>query len=399
MHPAARLLTVVTSVALIGCIAAGCSSAADSPQASTEGPIKIGVALPLSGPLAASSAAYKVVFSEVGKGLPNTDTIDGRKVQIVLRDSLGTAAGGSATVRQLLDQDNVDVVIGPLFTTAAEASMPLIAQAKKLQVVLSGCATCGDPAKYPYSFSVEADRPSQMPSTVKAMKAAELSKVGLLVSNDGGGSSYADTFTTEAQKDGMNIVRTVSFAPNTLDMGAQISQLKASGADVVYVASAAQLDVKTAVKAMAQIGYQPAVYGNASMKQTHVTDGVDPAWSKTWAASGQGRLSNMPGASQQTVAFRDALNKIQGTTELSSTVSEYATAMDAFGLIKASVEGTHTTDAEKLTAWLVENGYSGVKAKYTFTGTGHNGFTADMQVLVQPGTLSNGFLTRVGAGK
>lgn len=398
MKRSVQVLAVVTAVTLMGGVAA-CSSAADAPQASTSGPIKIGVALPLSGPLAPSAAPYKVVFSNIGTGLPDTGTIDGRKVEIVLRDSLGSAAGGAATVRQLLDQDNVDVVIGPLFTSAGEASMPLTTQAKKLQVLLTGCPTCGDATKYPNTFSVEADRPSQMPSTVKAMKAAGLSKVGVLVSNDAGGTSYADSFTAEANKEGENIVKNVSFAPNTLDMGAQISQLKASGADVVYIASAVPLDVSTALKAMKEANYQPAVYGNAALKTTDATRGIDPSAMKNWAASGSGTYTTMPDAPKQTVAFRDALNKIQGTTELPLALNEYASAMDAFGLVKASIEGTHTTDADKLTAWLVKNGYNGVKAKFTFTDTKHNGLTADAQALVQPGTLSNGFLTRVGAGK
>jgi len=399
MKRSARVLTLAATVAMMSSVAAGCSSAANAPDATTSGPIKVGVALPLSGPLAPSAATYKVVFSNIGKGLPNTDTIDGRKVEIVLRDSLGTAAGGAATVRQLLDQDNVDVVIGPLFTAAGEASMPLTTQAKKLQVLLTGCATCGDPAKYPYSFSVEADRPSQMPSTVKAMKAAGLSKVGLLVSNDGGGTSYADNFTAEAKNEGLSIVKTVSFAPNALDMGAQISQLKASGADAVYLASAVPLDVKTATKAMSQASYQPAVYGNAALKTTDVTNGVDPTWLKTWASSGSGEYVSQPDPPQKTVAFRDAINKVQGTTELPLALNEYTSAMDAFGVVKAAVEGTHTTDAGAMTKWLVKNGYDGVKAKFTFTDAKHNGLTADAQVLVQPGTLSNGFLTRVGAGK
>jgi len=275
----------------------------------------------------------------------------------------------------------------------------LTTQAKKFQSMLTGCPTCGDPAKYPYTVSVEADRPSQMPPTVKAIKAAGLSKVGVLVSNDGGGKSYAVTFTAEAQKENLNIVKNVSFAPNTLDMGAQVSQLKASGADVVYIASAVPLDVSTALKAMAQASYQPAVYGNAALKTTDATRGIDPATMKTWAASGSGTYTTMPGAPAQTVAFRDALNKIQGTTDLPLALNEYASAMDAFGLVKAAIEGTHTTDAEKMTAWLVKNGYNGVKAKFTFTDIRHNGLTPDAQALVQPGTLSNGFLTRVGAGK
>ncbi len=395
MKRSVRMLALVTSVTLMGGIAA-CSSAAAEPSASASGPIKIGVALPLSGPLAPASVPYKTVIENIGKGIPNTDTIDGRKVEIVLRDSQGTAAGSSATIRQLLDQDSVDVVIGPLYTAEAEAAMPLTTQSKKLEVTLSGCPTCGDAEKYPTVFSVEADRPSQMPPTVKWMKDSGLQKVAVLVSNDGAGKGYADAFTSEAQKGGVNVVKTVSFAPNSLDLGSQVAQLKASGADAVYLASAVPVDNATATKAMRQADYQPAVFGNAALAESVVTDGMDPAWLKKWASSGSGENAAAPKAPQQSLALRDALNKIAGSKEMTRPLNQYSSAMDAFGMIKAAIEGTHTTDAAQLTAWLVKNGFKGTKADFTFTAGQHNGMTPDAQVLVQPGTMNNGFLTRVG---
>lgn len=396
-----RLLAVVASVAMLGGLAA-CSSAADEPQsaASSDGPIKIGVALPLSGPLAAPAAVYKTVYNAIGKGLPGTDTIDGRKVEVVMRDTLGTAAGSSAAVRQLLDQDSVDLILGPLYTSEAEAAMPLVAQAKKMQVVLSGCGTCGDASKYPNVFAVEADRPTQMPSTVEWIKQSGTKKVAVLAATDAGGKGYSDAFTEEAKKDGLDVVKTVTFAPSSLDLGAQVAQLKDSGADGVYIASAVPLDVTTALKAMKQAGYQPAIFGNAALAVTDVTNAInDPAWFTKWAASGAGLNSTAPDVPKASVEARDSINKVMGVDSMALNFAQYGSALDAFSMVKAAIEGSKSTNADTMTDWLVKNGYNGTKTKYTFTDTQHNGMTADSQLLVQPGTFENGILTRVGAPK
>ncbi len=79
----------------------------------------------MSGPLASAGTVYGLVAKALGTSqMPGTDTIDGRKVEIVLRDNQSTATGAAAATRQLLDQDKVDALIGPLYTDQALAALP-----------------------------------------------------------------------------------------------------------------------------------------------------------------------------------------------------------------------------------------------------------------------------------
>src|SRR4051794_18396299 len=79
-----------------------CSSSGDNNKTSStgggggggKGPIKIGVEIPTSGPLASAGTVYGLVAKALGTSqIPGTDTIDGRKVQIVIRDNQGTGPG------------------------------------------------------------------------------------------------------------------------------------------------------------------------------------------------------------------------------------------------------------------------------------------------------------------
>ena len=65
---------------------------------------------------------------------------------------------------------------------------------------------------------------------------------------------------------------------------------------------------------------------------------------------------------------------------------------DAFDMFKAAVEATHSTDGPTLAKWIETNGYQGLRAKFTFTPTRHNGLTSDTVGWAIPGTLKDGFL-------
>jgi branched-chain amino acid transport system substrate-binding protein len=388
-------LGALAAAGLLVAVAGACSSPAesgssDSKSAGADTPIKVGVILPMSGPLAAAATEYLNVAKNLGTKIPDTSTIDGRPVQVVLRDDAGTAAGTATAMRQLLDQDKVDFIIGPLYTLEAQAALPLSTAAKVPQIVFTGCPDCGDASKYPYTFSIESDRPSQMPSTIAGIKSAGLTSVAMLESDDATGQAYADAFTAEAQKEGIKIVKTVHFAPNTLDLGTQAAQLKASGANGVFTACAVPADVANALKAMKEISYKPYIFGNVSLGQPVAVAAGDPDWLKKWAASGYGKNATSPGTPEKTLAFRDMIKSVEGLKSITTTVNGLATAYDAFMMAKAAIEGTHSTDAKTMADWLVKNGYNGAKANFKFTETQHNGMTADVQTLMQPGTQVDG---------
>ncbi len=400
-----RLGSALVAAGLLSSAVAACSSPGDktssgggSGNADSSGPIKIGVLIPTSGQLAGTSTVYKAVAEALTTDkIPNTSTIDGRKVQIIVRDDQGTGPGTAAAARQLIDSDKVNAIIGPLYTGEAAAALPLVKKAGLLEFSLSGCPDCGDGANYPTTFSVEADRPSQMPSTIKRMQAVGVKTVAMLQADDASGTAYADAFNKAAKDAGINVVTTVHFATAALDLGTQAAQLKSSGADAVYLATAVPTDVANAAKAMKEIQFQPYVFGNAAAAVTVVADATGQEWAKKWAASGYGQRATRPGPASQATAFAKMVENISGGAALAAPINLSAGVLDSFNMIKRAMEATHSTDGAKLAQWTEKNGYpDGIKAHYAFTDTAHNGLTADQQALVIPGTLENGIPLRAG---
>ena len=356
-------------------------------------PIKIGVLLPESGPSAANGAQHKFLLDTITKE-PGHDKIDGRPVSIVVVDDQGTAAGGAAGTHQLIDQEHVNVIIGSNLTGVATSELPVATDAKLLTIGLTGCPECGDGTKYPYAFVIEWDRPSQGPATMDRVKALKKTTLNILLSLDPSGQAYADALNAAAGPAGITIGKTVTFQPATLDLSNQVSQLKAANADPVYMAAVSPADIANAVKAMDEIGYHPTLLGNSALSVPAVSDAVPNAknWVKTWQASGYGIKMVQGNLSPEVMKWHDQMVSLIGAQANTLPLNGLVVIQDAFDMFKAAVEATQSTDGPTLAKWIETNGYQGLRAKFTFTPTRHNGLTSDTVGWAIPGTLKDGFL-------
>jgi branched-chain amino acid transport system substrate-binding protein len=346
--------------------------------------------LPLSGPLAGSSADYAPMVPLLTKEAGNT-TIDGRPVQIILKDDTGTAAGAASTARELIDQEKVNIILGPLYTAMAQAVLPLTNAAKMFEIAFTGCPDCGDGTKNPTAFSIEYDRPTQGPATITRLKALGKSKMAMIQSDDVTGQDYANAISAAASSGGVSITTTVKFTLAATDLSAQATQLKTSGADAVYVASAVPADILNIVKAMNEISYHPILLGNSALGQAAVATAAGATWAKTFEAAGYGTTDLLPNLSQKAIDFRNQFKQLTGQTTVKNNLNQTMVIQDAFDMVKAAVQGTHSTDGPTLSQWLVTNGFNGIRADYTFTSTRHNGLTPATVGWEQPGTFDDGY--------
>jgi len=94
------------------------------PTAAQKGPIKIGMIVPQSGPLAANGKdminGYELFFEQVGYKLA------GREVKFIVEDDEGKPATGLTKVRGLVEGQGVHLVTGPLSAAVGYAVAPYI---------------------------------------------------------------------------------------------------------------------------------------------------------------------------------------------------------------------------------------------------------------------------------
>src|SRR5712691_9677243 len=117
--------------------------------AQAQGTIKIGMIMPYSGQFADTATqmdnGIKLYLKQHG------DTIAGRKIEIIRKDTGGIAPDVAKRLAQeLVVRDNVDVLAGFILTPNAIAASDISAQAKKPMVIMNA-ATSIITTKSPYS--------------------------------------------------------------------------------------------------------------------------------------------------------------------------------------------------------------------------------------------------------
>ena len=150
-------------------------------------PIKIGAIFAVTGPAAYLGApeerTAKMVVDEINK----EGGIIGRPVQLVVKDSNGSAEKAISFAKQLIEEENVVAIIGP--TTSGE-SMAIKDICQKAGMPLISCAsaeTITNPvAKYVFKVPPKDNYIAEW--LYKTMNQMGISKIGVIAANTGFGN-------------------------------------------------------------------------------------------------------------------------------------------------------------------------------------------------------------------
>ena len=97
--------------------------------------IKIGVAVPITGPLAFLGQHIKWGGELAVDEINQKGGVLGRKLVFLMQDSACRPADGVAAAERLLNQDQVDVMLGDVCSGSTIAQMPVLEKAQKPFIV------------------------------------------------------------------------------------------------------------------------------------------------------------------------------------------------------------------------------------------------------------------------
>jgi len=268
----------------------GASAAPGDTTGVTDGSIKIGTTMPLTG---VASPGYstipqgqKAYFDYVNaKG-----GVCGRKIELVVRDDGYNPANTSQVTNQLVLQDEIFGMIGALGTPTHNAVVDYLNEQKVPDLFVSSGALAWDqPEKYPFTFGWQPNYAVEGKIMGQYVKENfPDAKVGLFLQGDDFGRDGG-----EAAKKyiGDQLVAEVKYTSGNTDVGPQIAELKAKGADLVMgfnVPAYTALSQLTAQK----LQYKPTwFYSNVGSDATLVGSLLDN-FSKG-AVKGEGALEGI----------------------------------------------------------------------------------------------------------
>jgi len=233
-----RVIATVCSVWCRGLLAAaGALLAAQGVWA--QEPIRIGAFLSVTGPASFLGDPERKTLEMYIERLNAEGGVLGRKLQLVAYDDGGDAEKARTFAKRLLEQDQVDVIVGGSTTGATMAAVPLVEAAGTPFISLAGAVVIIEPTKKWVFKTPHTDRMA-CEKIFADLQARKLPKLALISGAGGFDKSMRAECLKVAAKYGIEVVADETYGATDNDMTAQLTKIRASGAQAVLNAGFGQ---------------------------------------------------------------------------------------------------------------------------------------------------------------
>jgi len=211
----------------------GALALAAMPSAHAQNTIKVGVIAAFSGPFAdyggQIEAGMKAYMKEHG------DTVAGKKVELITRDTKGPAPEVAKRLAQeLITRDKVQFLAGFGLTPNAMAVAPVVTEAK-VPMIISNAATSSITTKSPYITRVSMTIPQIAEPLAQWALKNGIKQVYTVVADYGPGIDAETQFTKTFKAGGGQIVGSVRTPLQNPDFSAAVQRVKDAKPHAVFV--------------------------------------------------------------------------------------------------------------------------------------------------------------------
>lgn len=214
--------------------------AAASPTAPPKAlsPYKIAVILSLSGPFSGLGIPGRDAAVALANEINTAGGINGRKVELVIYDDATDETKAVLAIKRAIADDKVLAIYGPTGSSLSMAAVPLVEEAKVPMVVHASGDALVNPVK-PWVFKFVAGEMKIVPELYSYFKSKNLTKIATLNPTTAVGKAGTAFIQGSIAKSGLDLVAQETYDPNDKDFAAQLTKIKASGAQglIVYDAS------------------------------------------------------------------------------------------------------------------------------------------------------------------
>lgn len=200
--------------------------------AQDKGEIRIGGSFSTTGPVSMIGDPEAKAAEMCVKQINQEGGVKGRKLNLIWYDDGGDVRKATANVKRLLEDDKVNLIVGPTTTGATMAVIPLVEQAQiPLVSVAGGTVITSPPKKWVFASSYT-DR-LVVEGLYKDIKRRGMTKVGLLSGSGGFDQSCRASAKVLAPDAGLTIVADELHGDGDTDMTAQFAIIRKADAQVV----------------------------------------------------------------------------------------------------------------------------------------------------------------------
>lgn len=390
-----RRAAALIALSLVAALGVGCSSpsttttgasgsgATTSSAGAAKAPYKVGAILSLTGSYAGLGAPEKNVLDMEVARINGAGGVNGHPIDVVIEDD-GTDTGKAvAAASKLIDQDQVLAILGATGTGQTMAIRGAIDRAGIPDVSMAG----GNDITAKFDklvFQAPWNNSLVVPFELKYLKAKGITKVGLISDAGGFGKDGVAVLKTDLPKFGMTAVANETFKLGDTDMTAQLTKIKASGAQAVVMWTAGA-EASTIAKNMKQLKMTIPLMASHGNARAQFIQGAGAAAEGVTLAAGKILVPSAYGTG--TPEYKVATDFIDRyTKQFGSAPNTFAGhAYDSFNItvdaMKALPEGF--TAAQLRDQIEKTKDFLGIGGVFTYTPTDHNGMTEKDLVMYQ----------------
>jgi len=348
-------------------------------------PIKIGFGMALTGGLSANGKPALLAMQIWKDDVNKKGGLLGRQVELVYYDDQTNPATVPGIYTKLLDVDKVDLVTSGYGTNLIAPLLPIAMERKLTIMGMFGLAN-NEKYQYPNYFQIQPAGPDPQTSTANGFfeLAARQTPKPQTVALVGADAEYPQNAMVGARelvkKFGFKIVYDKNYPPSTVDYTPIVRAIKATNADIVFVASYPP-DSVGMLRAALEVGLQPKIFGGGmvGLQFTSVMQSMGPALNGIvnydfWAP--EPTMLAMPGIREFLKEYQARAEKA-GVDPLGYYLPPYSYSL--VQVLGQAVEATKSLDQQKVADYIRATEFSTIVGKVRF---GKNGEWAKGRTLM-----------------
>lgn len=348
---------------------AGCAA---TETQSTGGDIKIGASLELSGPTASIGTAYRNALELKVKQLNDANVLNGRKIELIVRDNQTKPDEGIKNVNGFLNNDKVNALIEGGCSACAVAAAKTIEDHQVPAIALASASAVTNPVdQRQYTFKISPNPSEDAVVLLGSLKRQGITRIGLLNVNNVYGQDGRKSVTDEAAKQGIEIAQAEQFGETDKDMTVQLNNIKAKNpqALVVWAVSPAAGIIAQNAK---NVGFTGGVYLDAGAgAELYIQGARDAAEGTHMVFPSTLAANDIPGDSPAVAVQKKWYQDYTAAYQNYSGFSSFAA--DALQMIVNAIQQTGGTDGKALRNALETMGIDGASGRIQNSAQNHSG--------------------------
>lgn len=354
-------------------------------------PIKIGSVLSITGNASIMGEPQQKTLHLYVDKINAAGGVQGRKIELIVYDDASSAEKANSFTKRLIQQDQVDLILGASSTGATMSMVPLVESAKVPTISFGGASVVVEPVK-PHIFKTPHSDRMAAKKILEDMKQRGITQMGLLSDTGGFGKSGRAETLEAAKSIGVEIVSDQSYGDKDNDMTPQITKIRGSSAQALLVFGTGQAPAIIA-RNFQQLGLKIPLYMSHGQ--------ADPDFIRLAGKAAEGIRLPTPALLIADQLPNDDPQKAVGSSYKNGFETAYKMDVSTFGgyaydglmLALDAIKRAGGTDREKVREALEQTkNFIGVGGVFNMSPTDHMGLDLSAFRIV---TIQNGAFTEL----